>query len=62
MVTVLTVMNLTKSFGHKKVVDNISFTVQKGEVMGLLGPNGAGKNTAIRMIMGILPVDRGEVS
>jgi ABC-2 type transport system ATP-binding protein len=62
MKTVLTVMNLAKSFGLKKAVDNISFTVQKGEVMGLLGPNGAGKTTAIRMIMGILPVDRGEVS
>ncbi|MEW5784151.1 MAG: ATP-binding cassette domain-containing protein [Bacillota bacterium] len=61
MHTVLTVRELHKSFSSKQAVDGISFSVNKGEVMGLLGPNGAGKTTAIRMIMGILPVDRGEV-
>ncbi len=62
METVLTVRNLSKSFGTKKAVDDISFSVARGAVMGLLGPNGAGKTTAIRMIMGILPSDRGEVT
>ena len=61
MSIILTVESLTKNYGPLKAVDNISFSVSKGEVMGLLGPNGAGKTTAIRMIMGILPLDRGRV-
>jgi ABC-2 type transport system ATP-binding protein len=61
MTTVLAVEELSKCYGQKKAVDNISFKVHRGEVLGLLGPNGAGKTTAIRMIMGILPVDRGKV-
>jgi ABC-2 type transport system ATP-binding protein len=59
--TILAVEELSKSFGPKKAVDYISFEVRRGEVLGLLGPNGAGKTTAIRMIMGILPIDRGKV-
>ncbi len=62
METILTVKELSKNYGQKKAVDNISFTVQKGDIMGLLGPNGAGKTTAIRMMMGILPTDRGKVA
>ncbi len=61
MEPVLKVKELTKSFGDKTVVDRISFSVTRSEVMGLLGPNGAGKTTAIRMIMGILSADQGEV-
>ncbi len=62
MKNILTVESLTKHYGQFKAVDGISFSIDKGEVMGLLGPNGAGKTTAIRMIMGILPVDKGTVS
>lgn len=62
METILSVKDLTKSFGQKKAVDGISLSVSRGEVMGLLGPNGAGKTTAIRMIMGILTPDAGEIS
>ncbi len=62
MDNILAVNNLTKSFSGKTVVDHISFTVNKGEIMGLLGPNGAGKTTAIRMIMGILNSDEGSIS
>ncbi|HHW29856.1 MAG TPA: ATP-binding cassette domain-containing protein, partial [Syntrophomonadaceae bacterium] len=62
METILDVKGLTKSFGNKKAVDNISLSVTRGEVMGLLGPNGAGKTTAIRMIMGIMAPDAGEIS
>jgi ABC-2 type transport system ATP-binding protein len=62
METILNVKDLAKSFGPKKAVDGISLSVTRGEVMGLLGPNGAGKTTAIRMIMGILTPDAGEIS
>ncbi|MFY9385144.1 MAG: ATP-binding cassette domain-containing protein [Dethiobacteria bacterium] len=61
MELILKVKDLAKSFGAKKAVDRISFGVPRGEIMGLLGPNGAGKTTAIRMIMGILPPDAGEI-
>ena len=55
------VKNLSKHFGHKIAVDNISFTVEKGEVLGFLGPNGAGKSTTMRMVTGYLPPTRGTV-
>jgi ABC-2 type transport system ATP-binding protein len=58
----ITVEHLTKSFGRKLAVDNISFSVQKGEVLGFLGPNGAGKSTSMRMITGYLPPSAGRVS
>jgi ABC-2 type transport system ATP-binding protein len=54
--------NLTKTFGRKTVVDNLSFTVERGEVLGFLGPNGAGKSTTMRMITGFLPPTSGRVS
>lgn len=56
------VKNLSKHFGDKVAVDNISFTVQKGEVLGFLGPNGAGKSTTMRMVTGYLPPTDGSVS
>ncbi len=62
METVLTVKGLSKSFGAVTAVDYLSFEVKKGEILGLLGPNGAGKTTAIRMFMGILKPDKGEIS
>ncbi len=49
----ITVEKLTKSFGPKLAVDNISFSVEKGEVLGFLGPNGAGKSTSMRLITGL---------
>ena len=49
----LEAVNLTKRYGHKTAVDNISFTVKPGTVTGFLGPNGAGKSTTMRMIMGL---------
>ena len=53
--------NLQKRFGAKLAVDDVSFTVQKGEVLGFLGPNGAGKSTTMRMITGYLPATAGSV-
>jgi gliding motility-associated transport system ATP-binding protein len=58
----ITVEKLTKSFGPKLAVDNISFSVEKGEVLGFLGPNGAGKSTSMRMIAGFLSPSAGKVS
>lgn len=58
----LIVKNVDKSFGTKKVVDNINFEIQNPGVYGLLGTNGAGKTTTIRMILGILKKDSGQIS
>lgn len=57
----LSVQNLEKSYGNKKVVDSLSFEVGKGEIVGLLGPNGAGKTTAFYMTMGLIRPDVGRV-
>lgn len=55
------VKNLTKRFGPKVAVDNLSLSVEKGQVLGFLGPNGAGKSTTMRMITGFLPPTDGTV-
>ncbi len=59
---VIHVKNLTRCFGDFVAVNNISFSVKRGEIFGLLGANGAGKSTAFRMLCGLLPVSSGEVS
>ncbi|KKS51421.1 MAG: ABC-type multidrug transport system, ATPase component [Candidatus Gottesmanbacteria bacterium GW2011_GWA1_42_26] len=58
---ILEVENLTKTFGDFKAVNNISFTVCEGEIVGLLGPNGAGKTTTIQMLLGIMTQTSGTV-
>ena len=55
-------VNLSKRFGHKRAVDDVSFTVEKGEVLGFLGPNGAGKSTTMRMVTGYLAPSAGSIS
>lgn len=55
------VENLRKTFGPKVAVNNISFNVERGEVLGFLGPNGAGKSTTMRMITGFYPPDAGTI-
>src|SRR2546423_6010690 len=55
------VQNLSKSFGPKLAVNGVSFTVERGEVLGFLGPNGAGKSTTMRMITGFIPPSAGSV-
>ncbi len=63
---VLQVKNLTKQFnsptGEFTAVDNISFDLKEGEVLGLLGPNGAGKTTTIQMLLGITTPSKGTIS
>ena len=56
------VRNLKKHFGPKVAVNGVSFSVEKGEVLGFLGPNGAGKSTTMRMITGFIPPTDGEIS
>jgi ABC-2 type transport system ATP-binding protein len=53
------VQHLTKAFGAVRAVDDVSFTVQKGEILGFLGPNGAGKTTTMRVLTGYLPATSG---
>src|SRR2546429_835155 len=53
--------NLTKAFGAKLAVNGVSFSVERGEVLGFLGPNGAGKSTTMRMITGFIPPSNGKV-
>jgi ABC-2 type transport system ATP-binding protein len=59
---ILTVKNLTKRFGKFTAVNNISFSLKEGEILGLLGPNGAGKTTTIQMLLGITTPDAGEIN
>jgi ABC-2 type transport system ATP-binding protein len=59
--TLIDVQNLTKKFGEKVAVNDVSFRVQSGEVFGFLGPNGAGKTTTIKMIVGLLQPTSGVV-
>lgn len=54
------VQNLTKQYGQKKAVDNISFTVEDGEILGFLGPNGAGKSTTMNMLTGYISSTSGK--
>jgi len=58
---VLSAENLTKSFGRRTAVADVSFEVYAGEVFGFLGPNGAGKTTTIRMLVGLARPDRGRI-
>jgi ABC-2 type transport system ATP-binding protein len=58
----INVQNLTKAFGPKLAVNNVSFALERGEVLGFLGPNGAGKSTSMRMITGFIPPTSGKVS
>ncbi|MCX7921166.1 MAG: ABC transporter ATP-binding protein [Clostridia bacterium] len=55
------IQNLTKSYGQIKAVNDISFTVEKGEILGFLGPNGAGKSTTMNIITGFIPSTEGTV-
>ena len=53
---------LQKTYGHRRVVDQVSFQVSEGEIVGLLGRNGAGKTTSFRMAMGMITPESGSVN
>ena len=61
MSTVLELKNVSKIMNGKALVEDISFTVNKGEIFGFLGPNGAGKTTTIKMITGLYSISKGEI-
>ncbi|HTZ33317.1 MAG TPA: ABC transporter ATP-binding protein [Methylomirabilota bacterium] len=60
--TAITAQNLIRRFGHFTAVNDISFTVQRGEIFGFLGPNGSGKTTVIKMLTGLLPLSGGSAT
>ena len=62
MIEALKIDRLTKQFGLKTAVDNVSFIANKGEVLGFLGPNGAGKSTTMKMVVGFLSPTSGTAS
>ena len=62
MTAIIAVQGLTKRYGSKRGISNVSFQVEEGEVFGFLGPNGAGKTTTIRLLMALLRADAGTAS
>src|SRR5579859_7743105 len=60
MTAMIEVSHLVKQFGEHRAVNDISFSVEKGEVFGLLGPNGAGKSTTIKMLTTLLTITAGQ--
>ena len=59
---ILRIKNLNKSFGKKKILKNVSFNVNEGDILGFIGPNGAGKTTTIKMILGLQSINSGTVT
>ncbi len=59
---ILECKNLKKSFGKKKVIKDVSFSIEEGDILGFIGPNGAGKTTTIKLILGLQRIDEGTVS
>lgn len=59
--SILQLKNISKSFDNKKIVDDVSFSIEKGKIVGLLGRNGSGKTTIIKMINDLLTIDSGEI-
>ncbi|GAA5661495.1 ABC transporter ATP-binding protein [Geobacillus stearothermophilus] len=58
---ILEVQNITKCVKGRNIVDNISFSIKPGEILGLLGPNGAGKTTTMKMILGLTKISQGDI-
>ena len=58
---ILTLNNVSKKFGNKQVVKNLSFEVPQNKVYGFIGKNGAGKTTTMKMILGLVKADEGEI-
>ena len=61
MKNIVEVKNLTKEYKNLKAIDNLSFEIRKGEILGLLGPNGSGKSTTINSILSLLKTSSGSI-
>ena len=59
--SILTISNISKKYSDRQVVNNVSFEVHSGQVVGLLGPNGAGKTTSFYMVVGVVKADAGKI-
>lgn len=59
--SILELSHVSKSFGSRKIIEDISFSVQEGTIFGFIGQNGAGKTTTMKMILGLLPIDSGQI-
>ncbi|RPJ16974.1 MAG: ATP-binding cassette domain-containing protein, partial [Chloroflexi bacterium] len=57
----LKIQNLSVDYGARRILHEVSFDVQSGEVLALIGPNGAGKSTLIRAVSGVIPIASGQV-
>ncbi len=60
-ISLIEVVNLTKTYGNHKALDHVSFEIMKGDIIGFLGPNGAGKSTTMNIITGYLSSTEGSV-
>ena len=58
---VLTIQHLSKSFGRQKIINDLNMSVPEGSVFGFIGQNGAGKTTTMKMVLGLLKPDHGEI-
>ena len=58
---IIEVKKINKSFGSKKILQNVSFSIDAGEILGFIGPNGAGKTTTIKLMLGLQSIDSGDV-
>ena len=58
---VLSIQHLSKRFGSQQIIDDLSMSVPEGSIFGFIGQNGAGKTTTMKMVLGLLPPDRGEI-
>ena len=61
METVIAVNNLSAGYQNKSILNNVSFSVKRGEMIGIIGPNGAGKSTLLKTIRGLLPKQEGSI-
>ncbi|MCK5629080.1 MAG: metal ABC transporter ATP-binding protein [Nanoarchaeota archaeon] len=58
---ILSIKNLTFNYGAEKILDNVSFSIQRKDFLGIIGPNGSGKTTLLKLILGLLPVQKGSI-
>ena len=58
---ILSLKNIDKTYGKEQVLHNISFDIERGEICGLIGENGAGKTTLMRILLGLIRADKGEI-